>query len=264
MRALWLSLLLAVACAQATVAGSDGATVDVGVPIDAPATDAATDAPAIDASTCANQPCDVYSQCGCAAAAPVCDLDPTMLASGATACRTDMFGGTEPTLCTRSTTCAAGHSCVGGRCRRFCETDGACPGDGAVCIISVTTGNPPVTIPGVTMCTTSCTPTSAANPSCPTGWACHVYFDTPGNRYLTDCAAPPATGGAAGATCASSADCRPGLDCITLNPGGPQCRPTCLCTGGNCAAGACPAGTGSCRGFMTPVIIGAATYGACF
>lgn len=258
MRALVLAVLLVAGCASGRVAGVDGGDNDGGGGgPDATAIDAG-----IDAVPCANSPCDLYDQCGCTGTASVCDLDPSMLATGATACRSDESGGTEGTVCTRSTICAAGHSCVGGRCRRYCQDDATCPGDGGLCILSVTTGS--TTIPGVTMCTTDCVPTSTTSPSCPANWACHVYFDQPGNRYLTDCSAPPASGGTAGATCARNEDCRPGLDCINLTPGGMQCRPTCTCAGTNCGVGTCPSGTGSCRGFTTPVTIGAATYGACF
>lgn len=261
-----LILVLIAGCASGTVAGADGAGGD-----DAPADpDAASaiDAPAppidaaIDATACANSPCDIYSQCGCTAAMPVCDLDPNNLATGTTACRIDQFGGGEATLCTRSTTCAAGHSCVGGRCRTFCQDDATCPGEGGLCILTVSTGM--TTIPGVTMCTTDCTPTSTTNTTCPAGWACHVYFDQAGNRYLTDCNAPPASGGGVGAACTGNPSCAPGLDCVNLNPGGMQCRPTCMCLGTNCGAGMCAAGTGSCHAYTTPVTIGGVQYGACF
>lgn len=255
MRALVLAVILA-GCASSRVASVDGGDDDDGG-LDATAIDAG-----IDAVPCANAPCDLYDQCGCSGTASVCDLDPAMIATGATACRSDESGGTEGTVCTRNTTCAAGHSCVGGRCRRYCEDDATCPGDGGLCILEVTVAGAP--IPGVTMCTTDCVPTQTTNAACPATWACHVYFDQPGNRYLTDCAAPPTgAGGIAGATCTRNEDCRPGLDCINLTPGGMQCRPSCLCVGGNCAAGSCPSGTGSCRGFVTPVVIGTATYGTC-
>ena len=106
-----LSLVLIAGCASGTVAGADGAGGDdAGGDPDAAATsDGPGPAPdaGVDASACANTPCDLYSQCGCTAAAPVCDLDPANLATGATACRIDQFGGGEATLCTRSTTCAA-------------------------------------------------------------------------------------------------------------------------------------------------------------
>ena len=119
----------------------------------------------------------------------MCDLDFANVATGATKCRADNFHGTESTLCTMATTCAAEHVCVG-RCRQYCMTDDECPGAGGLCIINLTYGNPPMNIPGVTTCTTDCIPTQTANTTCPTGWACHVYSDQPTGRFLTDCNAP--------------------------------------------------------------------------
>jgi hypothetical protein len=165
------------------------------------------------------------------------------------------------------------HVCVGGRCRKYCDDEMDCAGPGGVCLIELTYGNPPMMIPmAPKTCTTDCNPTATTNATCPANWACHIYVQdpTPGGMtgdetFLTDCDAPG--GGAVGATCASNRDCGASRDCVTLNPGGPQCRPTCVCPNGNCAAGMCPGGTGSCRGYTTPVVIGGpggTTYGACF
>jgi hypothetical protein len=250
-----IAVALGAGCAQATLREGDGGVDGPGAidAIDAPAIDA------IDASTCVRSPCDIYEQCGCEAMpGQVCDLDPAMFPTGGTKCRDDLLHGDETLACTRDTSCAGGHGCIGGRCRRYCRMDDDCPGAGGLCIIHPTAAGQP--IPGVTNCTTDCMPTAATNPSCPATWACHVYFDDP--RYLTDCT-PPGTG-AVGMGCTSHNACAAGLDCVTLNPGGQQCRPSCLCPGGNCAAGSCPAGAGSCRGFTTPVVIGANTYGTCF
>jgi hypothetical protein len=103
-----LILVLIAGCASGTVAGADGASGDdapAGDPDAATAIDAPTSSPdaATDAAACANTPCDLYSQCGCTAATPVCDLDPANLPTGGTACRVDRLGGGEATLCTRST-----------------------------------------------------------------------------------------------------------------------------------------------------------------
>lgn len=273
-----LALVATVGCASSKYADPDATTGDGDG--GGGGDDAATDAPAIDAidaSTCARSPCDILSQCGCEAtpATPVCDLDFQMLTSGATKCRArnTTVAGDETTTCTMTTTCAGGHVCVGGRCRRYCADDDGCPGAGGLCIIDLTQGTPPMPIPGApSTCSTDCVPTAATNVTCPATWACHVYLDDPtpatpasgDERYLSDCAAPPASGGTVGATCTGNQGCAAGLDCVTLNPGGTQCRPTCACPGGNCAAGTCPGGTGTCRGFNPPVVIGTATYGTCF
>ena len=97
MRALVLAVILA-GCASSRVASVDGGDDDDGGR-DATAIDAG-----IDAVPCANSPCDLYDQCGCSGTASVCDLDPAMIATGATACRSDESGGTEGTVCTRNTT----------------------------------------------------------------------------------------------------------------------------------------------------------------
>ena len=254
------ALFVLAACARATYEGPDAADEGEDAAVDARLTDAPTDAAG---SQCSRQPCSILPQCGCdLPAAPVCDLDFQNLATGATKCRADNFSGTETTVCSMAATCAAEHVCVG-RCRRYCDDDDDCPGPGGLCVIKLTTGNPPMNIPDVTTCTTDCVPTQLAPATCPATWACHVYRAASG-AYLTDCEPPPASGGTTGTVCSDNGDCKAGLDCVNLMPGGPQCRPTCLCPGGNCAAGACAGGTGSCRGYTTPVVIGAQTYGACF
>lgn len=279
----WVPLIVTIvtivaiaACASARTGGD----VDGGDDGDAITADAPTDAPAIDAidaPVCPGVPCSILDQCGCEATpqTPVCDLDFTMLSTGATKCRmrNTTVVGDETQTCTMTATCAALHVCVGGRCRKYCDDDDDCAGPGGLCIIDLTYGNPPMPIPGAPVtCTTDCIPTAVTNPTCPPSWACHIFIDdpTPGapdsgdERYLSDCLAPPQSGGGVGAACTSNQACAAGLDCVTLTPGGQQCRPTCECPSGNCAAGTCPTGSGTCRGFAPPVVIGTATYGTCF
>jgi hypothetical protein len=209
---------------------------------------------------CMQTPCDLYPQCGCnAAAGEVCDLDFSMLsAEGITECRSVTVPGTEASTCTVSTGCAGGHVCVGGRCRRYCDTDTDCPGDGGICLVQLTVGTPPVDIGGAITCTTMCDPILTANNGCPPTWACHVY------NYMmsgiTDC--EPDGGGGDGATCATSSDCSPGLDCVTIGMN-MTCEPTCVCPNGNCAQGTCPPNTGTCGGFVEPPVIDGITYGVC-
>jgi hypothetical protein len=278
-RAVLAVLLVLAACASAQQNnGNDSGSDDDGDGGDEP--DAPVDATpidAIDASTCPGTPCSILDQCGCESTptTPVCDLDFQMLTTGATKCRmrNTTVVGDETQTCTMTTTCAALHVCVGGRCRKYCDDDDDCAGPGGLCIIDLTQGNPPMPIPGAPVtCTTDCIPTQASNATCPPTWACHVFLDDPtpaapdsgDERYLSDCLAPPQSGGGVGASCTGNQNCAAGLDCVTLNPGGTQCRPTCNCPGGNCAAGSCPTGTGTCRGFSPPVVIGTATYGTCF
>lgn len=251
-----LALLALAACG-----GDDGAvTVDAPIAVDA-AVDAALDAPA----QCTRSPCSILPQCGCEAtpATPVCDLDLNDLATGATKCRADQFHGTENTACTRSSTCAAEHLCVG-RCARYCDDDDDCAGPGGLCILPVLFNNTP--IPGVKICTTDCNPMDAVSAACPTNWACHLFQEGDGlRRWLTNCEQLPATPGTVGAVCARAADCAGGLDCVNDGTGiGRRCRPQCLCPGGDCTAGTCPAGTGTCWNYAPSATVGAVTYGRCF
>ncbi len=249
-----------VSCASATSnpGGGDGGGADA----HAGGPDSKLAAP--DANTCSHQPCSLAPQCGCAAGS-ACDLDPTMFAAGATTCRAAGPGG-ETTLCTADTDCAAGHSCIGGRCQTWCGSDGDCTtGAGAICVVQVTFGTPAMNIPGAIACSTDCDATSAAPAGCPATWGCHIYQEQGGAmRFLTDC--DPGGAGGPGATCASSADCKPGSDCINVTRGTTttsECHPSCICTGGNCATGTCPGGAGSCGAFAPKVMVGTREYGAC-
>lgn len=256
---------VAMAMAAATMVtgcgGDDGVTIDAAAPIDA-AVDAGIDA---QGSQCSHQPCSILPQCGCEAtpATPVCDLDRNNLLAAATLCRSDMFHGTESTTCSRETTCAAEYACFG-RCRHYCDEDADCGGPGGLCIIPVLAGTTPV--PGVSICTTSCVPSDASNPRCPAGWACHLYREAGGElRWLTDCESAPATGGALGDACTASNGCQPGLDCFNDGSGmGRRCIANCVCPGGDCNAGTCPSGAGTCHGYTPPAMIGAAVYGRCY
>ncbi len=243
--------------------GGDPTFDAAGPTIDAP------DISAPDADlTCPTQPCDLLDQCGCGAN-QACDLDGNNLETGGTICRAVTASGDELDTCASGSECAAGFVCIGnpGRCRRYCDDNGDCPGDGGLCVINLSyNGNP---IPGAVTCSTHCDPIANNNNGCPATWGCHLYsYDpdgVPGNgdeMYLSDCDAPPANGGGVGSSCSGSGDCLPGNDCVTIN-GSSSCRPTCLCPGGNCGSGSCPGGSGSCYGYDPAIVIGGLTYGVC-
>lgn len=254
--------MISLAWVALAACGDGGQTpTDAASALDAPAVDAGVDGPG---SQCSRQPCSILPQCGCdQAAAPVCDLDLNGLATGATRCRADLFHGTETTLCTRSTTCAPEYTCLG-RCLHYCDSDDDCPGAGGLCIIPLDHNG--AHIPGVMTCTTDCLPSQVDNPTCPTGWGCHLYQEAGGDRrWLTNCEAPPPSGGALGDACSQSIECLPGLDCFNDGTGaGRRCRPNCLCPGGDCTAGICPANGGTCHGYTPPALVGTATYGRCY
>jgi hypothetical protein len=224
---------------------------------------------AIDALQCAKSPCSMVPQCGCGANM-ACDLDTSMLATGATACRAAGVG-TEATTCSLESTCTAGYGCIGGHCRKWCADDTTCAagGSGAICVIQVVYGTPAMNVPGAITCSTDCDPTAAAPAGGPTSWGCNVYYSNPdgvvGNaddKNFTDC--DPAGTAAAGGTCTSNANCPAAMDCISFTDGTMSCHPTCLCPSGNCAAGSCPSGTGSCHAFNPAANVGTREYGTCF
>lgn len=266
-RWLLISCLAVFGCASAKQnSGTDGAPgVDGAATVDSPPV---TPDGATDALVCAKSPCSMVPQCGCGAN-QACDLDTSMLATGATACRSAGIG-TEETTCTQAATCTAGYGCIGGHCRKWCENDNTCTGgSGAICIIQVVFGAPPQNVPGAITCSTDCDPTSATPAGCPTGWGCNVYYSNPdgtvGNaddRNFTDC--DPAGAGGAGATCTTNKDCQASMDCISFTDGTKSCHPTCLCPSGNCAAGTCAGGTGSCHAFTPKATVGTREYGVCF
>ena len=253
-----LLLMVFVAAAAAGCGDEDGATVDAAVAIDA-----AVDAP-VDAALCAREPCSILPQCGCddTPVTPVCDLDFSQLATGATACRTDTAHGDETTTCTRPSTCGAEHVCVG-RCAKYCDDDDDCAGPGGLCILPILFQNQP--IPGVKICTTDCDPARADNATCPAGWACHLFREADGDRrWLTNCEPAPAQGGDLGDACTASNTCKPGLDCFSDGNGGRACFANCRCPGGDCSQGVCPAGTGTCHSYSPPALIGPDAIGRCF
>jgi hypothetical protein len=219
----------------------------------------------VDAPMCAKEPCSILPQCGCedTPATPACDLDLDRLSTGDTACRAVRTPGDDSDACTRPNQCAAGFVCTT-RCERYCDDDDDCPGPGGLCYLPLLdgTGQP---IPGVKLCTTDCDPSVVANPTCPAGWACHLYRAIDADvDYLTNCAPPPATGGQLGDPCAGESGCGPGLECFNDGGGGGStCHANCRCPGGDCTLATCPAGTGTCRVVSPPWMIGPDSYSIC-
>ena len=271
-----LALWVAPGCATGKpAAAGDGGAGDSGGGIDA--------APDVDANTCPAAPCDLLEQCGCGVT-QVCDLDGTMLASGATACRDVTAPGTDLAGCTVSSECAGGYVCLGspGQCRRFCDASdpAACPGGGH-CLVNVTYdagGGDYQPVPGAITCTKACQPQAAANNGCPSSpqFGCRIFAGDPtpampqsGDEYfLTDCTSAPASGGGDGASCTYGADCAPGFGCVTFTPQGggtpsSQCKQTCVwAVDGQAGARACGGGR-TCTEFTSPLLLDTTEYGFC-
>ncbi len=223
----------------------------------------APDAPPgqIDANGCDQQPCSLVPQCGCAPPT-VCDLNGSELDTGGTECRAVSTSGTDTADCSVPEECAAGYTCLGPtggqQCRRYCDGNADCVGAGSYCVLDVVYGSqstpvcwdPPAGCAKV--CSKSCDPASTAPPTCPAGFACHIYLD--GTTFLTDCDDAPASGGGQGAACQGSSSCAAGYDCLIT--GGSDCQTgTCSCFR-NCrylpAGGECAALGRTCTRFAAP------------
>jgi len=136
-------------------------------------------------------------------------------------------------------------------------------GPGALCVIQIVFGTPPVDVViggmPVKTCSRSCNPITGTG--CPSTWGCHVYQeDTGALRFFTDCSFPGA--GTQGATCTSDAQCAAGFTCVNVS-GSVYCAKNCRAspapTPSDCAT---EAGT-VCGTFMTPPIIAGQEYGVC-
>lgn len=205
--------------------------------------------------SCTESPCRlVPPQCGCPSG------QACLLNGGARTCGVAGIRA-EGQSCTLATDCAAGLACLNfsavgtaQMCVRMCATDLDCTG-GGFCLGEITDATG-ATVPGVRTCTRACNPITQTG--CATGLYCGVFRENTGAmRYLTDCAAPPGTGGL-GTSCIDDGDCRGGYLCIDVGDGFPTCNPWCnVLTGTGCP------GFTTCFRFMTPVVISGVEYGVC-
>lgn len=226
---------------------------------DAPLEDA-TNCPADCGESCIDSVCDFWPQCGCQSG-DKCTINDTDD-------RECLTAGSTPhaQLCAADADCVAGTICVGTsvqdlRCHQFCGSDADCPGSGGggVCIVTLEDSSSQ-TIPGATLCTTDCEPTSTSPPACPTGWACHLQYVDANNDdipefFLTDCA-NDAGSAVHGEYCDNvTALCAPGHFCYTTFN---ECIRTCRVLGSDCPVGY------SCQAYTAPgAVVGTTEYGYC-
>lgn len=199
---------------------------------------------------CAESPCKlVQPQCGCAAG-QACTIDGSP--QGTRVC---VAAGSTPIggSCT-SDECVPGSLCVKttdtiSTCMKYCAMDSNCTSPGGLCIISLNDGSSGQ-IPGVTLCTENCDPTT--NSGCPVaGTSCGLAQESMGQmRLLTRCGG--AGSGTQGSFCSTDADCAPTFGCF--NAGTTQCLKYCKVGGVACPGGATCTSLG---------MIGNTTYGAC-
>jgi len=162
--------------------------------------------------------------------------------------------GAPGSLCTTNADCAPGSQCfdygstgcAAKVCLQFCHTAADCAafgagggGSGSVCEGLVPCNGMLTTYH---TCTFNCDPTAAAasrHGGCPAALVCVM----PASMDAVDCACAETTRTKTeGQTCASGAECAPGLICNQMGTS-KTCRPICRCDGQN---GACTPGAGSC------------------
>lgn len=262
-----LLLLSVIACAK--VSGDAGADASAVVPEpDATLGPVDADIPMQpDADTCPGDPCSILPHCGCSG--QVCDVNPDEFETGGLACRDVSDPGDQSANCTFLTECSAGYGCVGQQCRAYCDVDNPCSEEGSHCIIHPSYEAMPGTyeaIPGITVCTKSCSPTLATGNGCPSApqFGCHLRHADPDESpnsgdefYHTDCASSLGRGD--GEDCSDEGDraCAPGFECVSVG-GESVCKELCVVPDGSCEGGR------TCNSFADPKpIIGGVEYGIC-
>lgn len=220
---------------------SPPATPDASVPVITP--DAGPVVPEADSSLPPQcQPstggsCELQSQCGCETD-QMCTVVDTV--TGATGCRP--AGTTAPySTCLLDNDCQAGHGCVGGVCKRFCDgtvTDTCESGPYAQCV-QVTDGQGD--IPGYFVCFRTCNPT-APETSDDTYEGCGPGVNClPGPDGVSSCLASdtPGVRGDACETAQGEPDpfaCAPGYACVSTGAEW-TCKRSCDVAAPDCGPG---------------------------
>ncbi|MDB4959416.1 MAG: hypothetical protein JWO36_6985 [Myxococcales bacterium] len=257
----WIAFIFALAgCATAARPDLSGdAKNGSNQPIDAPITQ-------IDANTCATQPCDILTQCGCGMGM-ACDVDTTDLMG--TACRMLTTPGHETNTCGSLKDCDRGYVCLGAAgsstCKKYCSSSSDCGTPRGQCVIDVSNGT--MVIPGIpSVCSSNCDPINTAIGGCPGGFKCGLF--TQPHQSMTygivDCTlAGTLTQGAncAGAGSGDDKLCAPNFLCTQLGttPVTYKCLKVCNKT----ANTGCVAAAPTCGGFGTPFLVAGTEYGVC-
>ncbi len=189
--------------------------------------------------------CTMVPQCGCSASQN-CDVTKT---DGTTAC---VAAGSAPIMepCDAIGQCQKGSSCIGGLCKKQCNTEADCP-SGNICdqVMYTPTGSTtsqPVV--GFKVCQVdSC---DVLSPAAKCGSANCVLVED-GSSFCI----PSGTGvGIGGCSEADPLTCAQGYICVNGN----ECLKWCRVGFSDCSLGE------TCGGFTTPHFVGGVEYGVCF
>jgi hypothetical protein len=256
--------LLAIAGCLMLGCATAGKEQPPGPSTDAPLT-TTEDAPPVvgeDANNCANQPCDILTQCGCAAN-KACDVDTSDL--DGPACR-NVAAAPKPEggVCgSNLTNCEPGLVCLGGFCKKYCDANSDCAAPRGQCVIDIVNGSTQQEIPNIPdVCSSGCDPSNNVAGGCTgTNTKCGIFQQTHNGQTfgISDCTVSGA--GTAGANCKVGTQgddklCAPDHVCVTDGTNF-TCEEVCNKTANTGCS------TGICTSFGTPFLILGVEYGIC-
>jgi len=155
--------------------------------------------------------------------------------------------------CTTLTDCVAGHACVGGACKSYCEQNTDCTATNGTCIqVQYDENGTSKPIPGMKVCSKQC---KLENPAADCGPGLGCYPDTTVTPTKTDCATA-GTSTSPGACLTKTTECAPGYACLTSG----DCRKWCrVGFNSDCGTGK------TCGAFSAPnqLFVGGIEYGVC-
>ena len=236
---------------------SDGGVTDAGTP-DSGTPDGAVTFPGCDPADTMSCPTGQTCFVNCQTQKGMCITGGAKAAGETCTSNADCMPGTQ--CFDYSTT----PGCTAKICLRFCNGDPQCAATTAATGLSLAACSGPVDCPdpahpGAALMTTyktcafACDPRGAATTGCPSGLFCFLYAGAPGAEETPDCGCKESSRvGANGATCASSADCQPGLVCNSMGTT-KLCRKLC-----KLGAAADCTGAGTCTSLS-----GSTVYGVC-
>jgi hypothetical protein len=197
-------------------------------------------------------PCDVVTQCGCEAGEK-CAYLPRVNAAGMPVVECQPAGATQPYTACTGDDCGPGYECIGGACKRYCESVSAtCDGIDTRCFRFRTVDM----VQAGFVCSRTCNlvdPTLDDNTfdACGPGTTC---VDTESGSDCFETVGLPE-----GAACEEPFECAAGLSCqyCSEDQSVSCCRSWCEIGGSTCGAGR------NCNPFRVPVFVAGVQFGLC-